>query len=67
METISLRAARVNAGLRQSFVERKLGYSRSTLTRWETGKCIPRADALRALCQLYETPEETIRLKNGEG
>lgn len=42
MKTISLRAARVNAGLRQSDVERKLGYSRSTLTRWETGKCIPR-------------------------
>lgn len=33
MEQITLKAARVNAGLTQTDVETKLGYARSTLTR----------------------------------
>ena len=63
MEKITLKAARVNKGLRQTDVESSLGYSRSTLTRWETGKCIPRSDALKALCDLYGISMADIRLK----
>lgn len=64
MEKISLKAARINADLTQTDVETKLGYSRSTLTRWETGKCVPRADKLKALCDLYGVSVTDIKLKN---
>lgn len=47
---ITLRAARVNAGLTQEQVQEQLGISRSTLYRIETGKCSPK---YKALCQLY--------------
>jgi len=60
---ITLKAARVNAGLKQSDVEKRLGFSRSTLTRWETGKRIPRADSLAALCNLYNVSIVDIALK----
>lgn len=64
MKKISLKAARVNAGMTQTDVETKLGYARSTLTRWETGKCVPRADKLEALCNLYGVLVTDIKLKN---
>ncbi len=60
---ITLKAARVNADLKQSDVEKKLGFSRSTLTRWETGKCVPRADSLAALCDMYGVSMDDIVLK----
>jgi len=50
---ITLKAARVNAGLKQSDVEKKLGFSHTTLVCWESGKRVPRADLLAALCDLY--------------
>jgi len=50
---ITLKEARVNAGLKQSYVEKKLGFSHATLTCWESGKRVPRADLLAALCDLY--------------
>ncbi len=63
---LSLKAARVNAGLTQKDVETELGYSRSTLTRWETGKTMPRADTLKALCNLYHVSLEDIHLEKKE-
>ena len=53
MKAITLKAARVNAGFTQRQVENQLGYARSTLTRWESGKCNPNAQKLKALCELY--------------
>lgn len=50
---ITLRAARINAGLTQEQVQEQLGISRSTLHRIETGKCSPKYKTLCQLCQLY--------------
>ena len=50
---ITLRAARVNAGLTQDQVKEKTGISRSTLTGWESGKVLPRLDNLQRICDLY--------------
>lgn len=58
---LSLRAARVNAGLTQTQVEQATGFARSTLFRWETGKGFPRIDDLTTLCELYGVPIECIR------
>lgn len=59
---ITLRAARVNAGLTQIQVEKATGFARSTLTRWESGKGFPRIDDLTTLCNLYGLPVECIRI-----
>lgn len=60
---ITLKAARVNAGLTQEQVEQKTGFARSTLTRWETGKAFPRINDLGKLCELYGVPIECIKAK----
>ena len=59
---ITLKAARVNAGLTQAQVEDKTGYARSTLTSWESGKTYPKADALEKLCKLYDIPVGNIKI-----
>lgn len=59
---ITLKAARVNAGMKQSDVEKTLGFSRSTLTRWESGKCTPRANTLEELCRLYGVSLSDIKI-----
>lgn len=50
---ITLRAARVNEGLTQEQVQERLGISRSTLHRIETGKCSPKYKTLCEMCRLY--------------
>lgn len=58
---ITLRAARINAGLTQQQVHEATGIARSTLARWEKGATFPRADGLAVLCQLYGIPVECIK------
>ena len=43
----SMRALRK---LRQSDLALKIGTSTQTVSNWETGSCVPRADSLRDLC-----------------
>lgn len=59
---ITLRAARVNAGLGQSFVAYKLGVNVATVSSWETGKTKPSLDNFRKLCELYGCPEDMIKI-----
>lgn len=50
---LTLRAARVNAGLTQEQVHERLGIAMSTLSRIERGKSSPRYKTLCELCELY--------------
>lgn len=50
---ITLKAARVNAGLTQEDVKQKTGFARSSLIKWEDGSVIPKSTHLEALCALY--------------
>ena len=50
---ISLRAARINAGLSQETAALKLGISKKTLANWEKGVCFPAVDKIPAICELY--------------
>lgn len=59
---ITLRAARVNAGLGQSFVAYKLGVNVATVSSWETGKTKPSLNNFRKLCELYGCPEDMIKI-----
>lgn len=53
MPQITLRAARVNVGLTQAAVARKLDISVSTLKNWETSKTFPKQPMIEKLCELY--------------
>lgn len=57
---ISLKAARVNAGLTQAQVAERIGCSRFAIMSWESGKVIPRFDKLQALRDLYGIPVENL-------
>lgn len=60
MLKISLKAARVNAGLSQKEVANTLKISNKTLTNWENGKSFPDAEKINALCHLYGLSYDNI-------
>jgi len=59
---MTLRAARVNAGLTQSEVGDILGRQAATVSAWETGANRISADDFVALCRLYQVSSDDIIL-----
>lgn len=53
MLKITLKAARVNAGMTQGQAAEKLGVIKETILNWENGKTRVGTIQLMALCQLY--------------
>ena len=53
MAQITLKAARVNAGLTQKAAADALQISNKTLCAWENGNSVPRVNKIDALCDLY--------------
>lgn len=60
MEQISLRAARVNANMRQKDVAKALNVSEKTLSSWECGEIYPRVNMVYQLCRLYDVTIDQI-------
>ena len=60
MAKISLRAARVNAGLSQKEASTLLQISNKTLSSWENGETFPSAKKIECLCRLYDTSYDDI-------
>lgn len=60
MVKISLRAARVNAGLSQKEVAISLGISNKTLSNWENGDTFPSVEKINRLCELYHLSYDEI-------
>lgn len=58
---ISMSAARVNAGLNQDDVAKRIGITRETLGAWESGKRIPRVDQAYELATIYGLPIDAIK------
>ena len=58
---ITLKAARVNAGLSQEEVCKKIGRKRLSLWRWESGKDAPPPKILDELCALYGVEKADIK------
>ena len=54
MLKISLKAARINAGLTQKEAAKALGISNKTLHSWEKGDTSPSAEHIDAICDLYK-------------
>lgn len=50
---ITLKAARVNKGFSQEKAAEILGVDPSTLSKWERGVSMPKANQIDALCSLY--------------
>lgn len=60
---ITLKAARVNKGFTQKIVADLLGVAKETVGNWESGKTMPKADQVVALCDLYEVCYDNIKWK----
>lgn len=60
---ITLKAARVNAGLTQQEAAEKLGISYQTLSRYEGESGNVRQEMLKKMSELYEIPIEFIFFK----
>lgn len=50
---ITLKAARVNAGLTQLEVAKKLRKNKQTIVNWEMGRSFPDVANFAALCSIY--------------
>lgn len=59
---ISLAAARVNAGLTQEEVAKRLKISNKTLINWEKGAAEPTFASLSMLSEIYGIPLDNIFL-----
>ena len=60
---ISLKAARINCGLRQIDVAKHLDVSDRTICNWELGKPFPPSEMLFEMCELYHVPVNNIILR----
>lgn len=62
MFKVTLKAARVNANMRQTDAATKVGVSRDTIRNWECGRSYPKVDQLCKLSELYGIPMDYIFL-----
>lgn len=60
MVQITLKAARINAGLTQKEAASRLGISKNTLSGYEIGKAIPKIDTAKAIANLYGVAVDNI-------
>lgn len=59
---ITLKAARVNAGLSQAQVAKKVQVNPLTIARWESGKNSIPASKFKFLCEIYGCKEEEVKI-----
>ena len=59
---ITLKAARVNAGLTQEEAAERCHVSVQSLIKWEKGIVIPNFRTLTTLSEIYEIPQDNIFL-----
>lgn len=57
---ITMKAARVNAGLTLKEAAKGLKITTQTLCNWENGKTTPSYDKARAMSELYKFPLDNI-------
>ena len=60
---ITLKAARVNAGLTLIEAAKRIGVSRDTLRNWERGKTFPSSDKIAIICEVYNCHYDAIQWK----
>lgn len=60
MPKITLKAARINAGLSQAEAAKKLDVSVSTIRNWECGKTFPNQPKIERMCEVYNIPFDAL-------
>ena len=58
---LSIKAWRVNKGLRQTDMAVELGVSRKNVAAWENGKAYPKADKIDAICKTLGVGYDNIK------
>ena len=58
---ITLEAARVNVGLKQSEAAAEIGVSKKTLSYWERGLTVPKSDKIPVICSVYKRHYDEIQ------
>lgn len=58
---ITLEAARVNVGLKQSEAAELIGVNKKTLSSWERGKSVPKSDKIPIICAVYKRHYDEIQ------
>lgn len=58
--TMSLKAARVNAGLNQKQAAKKLGLAYQTLSRYENDLSVVTVGTILKMCDLYDTDVNSL-------
>lgn len=62
----NMRIARRKAGLTQRGLAARMGKDQDRIARWESAKCLPRAEAIVRLAEALETePGELLRETKG--
>jgi len=59
---ITMKAARVNAGLTLDQAAKKIGVTKMTLINWEKGRTAPKPADFEYLCKIYQMPRDYIFL-----
>lgn len=60
MLKITIKAARVNAGLSQKEAAEALKISNKTLCSWENGISVPNIQQVDEICALYDIPYDNL-------
>jgi len=60
MIKITLKGARVNAGMSREFVAKEVGVSISTIKSWENGVTFPNQPQIDKLCKLFNVPYDGL-------
>ena len=58
---ITLKAARINKGLKQNEVAIALNVTKKTVGAWENGKSVPNINKIEMLCELYGRKYDEIQ------
>lgn len=57
---ISLKAARINAGMNQTQAAERIGVTKETIINWEKNKTEPKLNQVKMLASAYEIPIELL-------
>lgn len=64
MLSMSLAAARVNAGFSQREAAKRLNVTQKTLCSWEKARTFPKPEQIEKICELYGVTYEQINFFN---
>lgn len=59
---LTMKAARINAGMNQTDAGKAIGVSKSTIGCWERGETYPTLDLYDIMCNVYGVPFGSIIL-----